>query len=116
MQRVDLQSAEQVSRLVKRPVTSGERAPHFSSRVVDLVPDAIDQQIYAFLRRHLLHVKTEREDDSRAAMAAPEEKPYAVFRSLRELHIPEQQFPVERPAFRPERRAEQAAIGFIPRG
>src|SRR5262249_48493540 len=113
MERVDLQTAEQVCRLVERPVTSRERAPHFSRGVVHLVPDAIDQQIDTLLRRHLLQVKTEREDDASAAVAAPEEESDAVFGRFRELHIPEQQFPIERPAFGPERRAEQSAIGLV---
>src|SRR5438105_15805387 len=77
------------------------------------MPDALDQQVDALLRRHLLQVEAEREDDSRAAVHAPEERADAILRRLLELHVPEQQLPVERPALAPERRAEQTAIGPV---
>src|SRR5262245_40028476 len=77
------------------------------------MPDAIDEQVNALLRRHLLHVKAERKNDARATMAAPEEHADLVFGRLGETSIPQQQFPIERPAFAPERRAEQAAIRFV---
>src|SRR5262245_32161626 len=43
MQRVDLQTAEQIRSLIKRPITSRERTPHFGRGVVHLVPDAVDE-------------------------------------------------------------------------
>src|SRR5215510_6499596 len=60
-------------------------------------------------------MKTEREDDARAAVAAPEEESDAVFGSLRELHVPEQQLAIKRPALAPEGRAEQPAIWLVAR-
>src|SRR6266545_5350103 len=60
-------------------------------------------------------MEAEREDDARAAVAAPEEESDAVFGSLRELHIPEQQLPIKRPALAPEGRAEQPAIWLVAR-
>src|SRR5262249_33528735 len=61
-------------------------------------------------------MEAEREYDTRAAVAAPEEESDAVFGSLRELHIPEQQLPIKRPALGPEGRAEQPAIWLVARG
>src|SRR5262245_33641555 len=75
--------------------------------------DALDQQIDAFLRGHFLEVKAEREDNSRTTMHAPEEHSDSVLRRLWEVHVPQQQFPVKRPALAPERRAEQAAVRAV---
>src|ERR1043166_2021934 len=75
----------------------------------------IDQQIDAFLRRHLFEMKTEREDDARAAVHAPEEHPDFLLRRLREAEVPHQQFPVKRVALTPERRSKDRSIRFVSR-
>src|SRR5215510_14037138 len=76
---------------------------------------AIDQKVDALLRRHLLKMEAEREDDARAAMHAPEEHADAVLRRLGKIQVPEQHLPIERAAFGPERRAEQTAIWLVTR-
>src|SRR5881394_3862888 len=80
------------------------------------MPDAIDEKVYALLRRHFFQVETERENDASATMHAPEERAHLVLRFLLETHVPKQELPIERVAFGPERRAEDAAIRAITRG
>src|SRR5258707_9841136 len=60
-------------------------------------------------------MKTQRENDSSRAMHSPEEHAYPVLGRLREVHIPQQHFPVERAALGPKRRAEDLAISPISR-
>ena len=59
MKPANLQSAKQVRALIQRSISTTERAPHFSSRVVDFVTHSLDQEIDAFLRRHLFEMKAE---------------------------------------------------------
>src|SRR5262249_34263690 len=82
-------------------------------RIVTLVSDAIHEEVDAFLRRHFLQVEAQRENDARAAVHAPEERADFVLGLSLEFQVPEEQFPVERVAFRPEGRAEQATIRFV---
>src|SRR5262252_3270017 len=74
---------------------------------------AVDEKVDALLRSHLLQVKTERKNNASAAMHPPEERADLVLRLLLEFQVPEEQFPVESVAFRPEGRAEQSAIRFV---
>src|SRR4051794_22435604 len=76
----------------------------------------VDQQLDTLLRRHLLEMEVEREDDARAAMHAPEEHAYLLLGRLGEAEVPQQQLPVKRVAFRPERRAEDRAVRLVTRG
>src|ERR1041385_34738 len=116
MQRVLLQSADQISNLIERPVAAIERTPHLGSRVIALVSDAVDEKVDALLGRHFLEVETERKNNARAAMHAPEERAHFIFRLLLETHVPKQKLQIKRVAFGPEGRAEQAAIRAITRG
>src|SRR5205823_6298821 len=90
MQRIELEPAYQICDLIERTVTAIERPAHFRSRVIALMSDTVDEKVDALLRRHLLQMKTEREDDSRAAVHAPEEHADAVFWRLGKIQIPEQ--------------------------
>src|SRR5258706_1963194 len=115
MQRVLLQSADQISDLIERTIAAVERSPNFGGGVIAFVADAIDEEVDALLRRHLFKMEAQRKDDARAAMHAPKERTDLFFRLLLKLQIPKQQLPIERVAFSPERRAEQASIWFVAR-
>src|SRR3569832_38513 len=77
---------------------------------------AIHEQFDTLLWRHLLEMEVEREDDARATMHAPEEHTDLLLGRLREAEVPQQQLPVKRIAFSPERRAEDRAIRLVTRG
>src|SRR2546425_604373 len=115
MQRIKLEPANQISDLVERPVTPIKRSPHFRSSIIPLVPDAIDQKVDTLLWRHLFQVKAERKNYPRATMHAPEKHADAILGRLWKFQIPEEHLPVERAAFRPKGRPEQAAIRFVTR-
>src|SRR5258706_1020809 len=58
-------------------------------------------------------MKAQRKNNARAAMHAPEKHADAVLRRLGKIQIPEQQLPIKRVAFSPERCAEQSAVRSI---
>src|SRR5437588_230157 len=60
-------------------------------------------------------MKTERKNDARAAMHAPEKHPNAVLGRLRKIQVPEEHLPIKRVAFGPERRAEETSIRPVTR-
>src|ERR1700741_1183953 len=80
------------------------------------MPDFVNQQVDTLLRRHLLEMKVERENDSRTTMHTPEQHADLLLGRLRKSQIPQQQFPVKRIAFGPERRPKDASIRLVPRG
>src|SRR5437867_7004689 len=76
----------------------------------------VNQQVDAFLRRHLLEMKTEREDDAGATVHAPEQHADLVLRILSEVQVPEEKFPVESISLAPERSAKDTSIRFVASG
>lgn len=81
-----------------------------------------DQQIDALLRRHLPEMELDRENDASATVHSPEEHPNAIRGLVRcpfltdfcwEAALPQQQFPVYRPALDPERCLEDTAVRVI---
>src|SRR5687767_11282036 len=62
----------------------------------------VDKKIDALLWCPLTHVIVEREYDSRTAVHSPEEHPDPVFRSAREVKIPQNELLVQRPTLCPE--------------
>src|SRR5437867_1238517 len=72
MQLAELESAEHVGALVKRPVTAAHRPSNFGGGIVPFVTDAIDKEVDALLRRHLFEMEPERKNDPCAAVHPPE--------------------------------------------
>src|SRR5947209_16513228 len=96
MQRVLLQSANQIGNLIERSITAVERPAHFRRRIVALVAHSIDEKVDAFLWGHLLQMKAERKDDARATVHAPEKGTDFVLRPGLKMQIPEHQLPLKR--------------------
>src|SRR5687767_12139815 len=113
MQSIELTTAEQVSDLIERPITSIERTADLGRGIVALMADTIDEIIDTLLRRHLFQMEAQRENDSRAAVHVPEQHANLVLRRLRKVHVPKQKLPVKRPAFAPKWCAEQASIWLV---
>src|SRR5688572_3584408 len=65
-QPAELERAEEVRRLVERPVPPLEGAQHLRARVRALVPGLLHEVVHRLLRRPLPHVELEGEDDPRA--------------------------------------------------
>ena len=55
-------------------------------------------------------MKIERKDDPGRSVRTPEQRSDSILGCFSESPVPEQKFPVERPAFAPERRAEKLAV------
>src|SRR5213080_431148 len=60
-------------------------------------------------------MKTQRKDDSRATVQAPEEHADAILGRLREALVPEEEFPIQGPSLAPKRSPKRAAVSFIAR-
>ena len=60
---------------------------------------------------HLAQVEAQRKNDACGSVHVPKQHADAVFRSLGEPLVPQQQFPVERVALGPERRRERERDG-----
>src|SRR5437879_5387386 len=60
-------------------------------------------------------MKTQREDNSRATVQAPEEHADAILGRLREALVPEEEFPIQGPALAPKRSPKRAAVRFVAR-
>src|SRR3954462_12046156 len=97
MHRANLETAEHVSRLIKRGVTTIHGPPHFGCGAPALMPDAVHEKINGFLGCHFAEMKLQRKNDSRAAMRPPEKHSDAVFRRARKIHVPQQHLPIKRP-------------------
>ena len=85
---------------------------HGSANAVG-VANAVDKEVDALLCLHLAKVKLERENDTGAAVHAPEEHANFVLCIAGELQVPEQHFPPECPALAPERRLKNGSIGPV---
>ncbi len=74
--------------------------------------DFFDQHIDALFGGHLFKMEAEGEDDSGAAVHAPEEHSDFVLGGFWEAHFPEEKFVVEGVAFGPEGGVEELALGI----
>ena len=118
----DLESSQQIARLVQRWILASKRPPNLPFGCRPLVSHSTHEQINTFPGRHLAEVELDREDDPGATVHAPEEHTDAVLCFVRrpflanlcgKTTIPQQQFPVHGPAFDPERRLEELAVRVI---
>ncbi len=71
VERLELQAADQVRRLIERGVD--RRSPDFALGVGALMADAVHQEVHGLLRRPAAEVIVHREHDACGAVQAPEE-------------------------------------------
>src|SRR5690554_2459662 len=110
----NLQSAHQISQLIKRAIISFKGTLHFTMCSGRFVADPIYQIVNTLLRSPFTEVVFDRKRDPCTTMHAPEQHTDTLFRSFGEAQIVQQQFPVQGPSFCPKRSSEIfSPISFV---
>ena len=78
LQGPDLQSPEHIGRLVERRIAALDRTPHLGSGIATFMAHPLYKKIHSLSSLHRPQVKSERENDPRAAVLAPEQHPDPV--------------------------------------
>ena len=80
-----------------------------------VVADLLHEKVDALLRRPSAKMKIQRENDPRAAVRPPEQRPCPVLGRAVEAQVPQVELPPQRPALDPERRREELPVLVDPR-